>query len=358
MSTLFPDMRDEVDAKLLVELDTVLVYPKVVRMVSRVNAKIFVGNGLHEKEEWITINSNYTKNIFISSAKLIFFHPVLRPFVQYFIPELRTVWHCNCRARELVAPIIAQRKLLEKDTDFKKPNDSIQWLRDLVPAPDQDDAHFHGILQLGIGAVSMNMTSQLISNAIFNLATWPEYMPVLREEMEDVLSQAGGTWTMNSMGQLKKLDSFMKETSRHSGHLTVTFQRLARQPVTLSDGTQIPVGTMAFTPANAVNFDQEIYPDTNTFDGWRFYNLQQVSPQNEKKYQFVSTTKEQLQFGLGRHSCPGRWFAGHEIKLILAGLIDKFEFRLKHGEGRPKTMLFQTNQLPDPKAEILFKNRK
>ena len=140
--------------------------------------------------------------------------------MQYFISELRTVRKCNARARDLLSPIIQQRQTRERNGDLKKPNDAIEWLRDLVPEPDKNDPHFHGISQLGIGAVSVNTTSQLITNSIFNLATYPEYAPILREEIDSVLKEFGGEWTLESMGHLKKLDSFVKETLRHSGHLT------------------------------------------------------------------------------------------------------------------------------------------
>ena len=65
-----------------------------------------------------------------------------------------------------------------------------------------------------------------------------------------------------------------------------------------------------------------------------------------------------MQFGSGRHACPGRWFASHEIKVVLAAVMDRYELKLKDGEGRPKGMVFQTNQFPDAKAEILFKDRR
>lgn len=68
--------------------------------------------------------------------------------------------------------------------------------------------------------MSVNTTSQLITNAIFNLATYPEYVPILKEEIDSVLEESGGEWTLESMGKLKKLDSFMKETLRYNGHLT------------------------------------------------------------------------------------------------------------------------------------------
>lgn len=78
----------------------------------------------------------------------------------------------------------------------------------------------HGISQLLIASVSVGSTSHLLTNVIHNLATWPEYIPILRQEIEDVLSEAGGEWTTDSMGQLKKLDSFIKETLRLYGHAT------------------------------------------------------------------------------------------------------------------------------------------
>lgn len=149
------------------------------------------------------------------------FHPVLRPVAQFFIPELRSVWHCNRRARDLLAPILADRVMHEKCHDYKKPLDSVEWLRDdASDSKDRNDPHLHAIVQLIIGALSVNTTSQLITNSIFNLATWPEYVPILKQEIDDTLREAGGQWTMESMAQLQKLDSFIKETLRHSGHLT------------------------------------------------------------------------------------------------------------------------------------------
>ena len=44
--------------------------------------------------------------------------------------------------------------------------------------------------------------------------------------------------------------------------------------------------------------------------------------------------------------------------MVLAAMIGRYEVRLKDGEGRPESIVFQTNQFPDPKAEILFKDTK
>lgn len=93
-------------------------------------------------------------------------------------------------------------------------------MRDLVPEPDKSDAHLHGIIQLAIASISVGSTSHLITNIIFNLATWPEFQMLLKKEIDDTLAEAGGEWTVESMGQLKKLDSFMKESLRFNGHVT------------------------------------------------------------------------------------------------------------------------------------------
>lgn len=143
--------------------------------------------------------------------------------MQYFVSELRTIRKCNEKAQEFLAPILKQRDIQEKSGDFKKPNDSVEWLRDLVPESDRSDPHFHGIAQLGISVVAVNTTSQLVVNSILNLATYHKYVPILQEEIESVLKESGGEWTLESMGNLKKLDSFIKESLRCDGHLTGEF---------------------------------------------------------------------------------------------------------------------------------------
>lgn len=145
----------------------------------------------------------------------------MRPVAQYFIPELKSVWRCNKRAQDIIAPILSERAVREKSGDFKKPRDSIEWFRDDTSNPkDKQDPQLHALAQLLLGALSVNTTTQLITNSLSNLATYPEYVPILRQEIKDTYIANGGKWTMYSMAQMQKLDSFIKETLRHAGHLT------------------------------------------------------------------------------------------------------------------------------------------
>ena len=141
-----------------------------------------------------------------------------------------------------------------------------------------------------------------------------------------------------------------------------TFQRRALKNLELSDGTAYPEGSLLFTPSSAISFDSTIYPDPSTFDGLRFYKLRQQAPKDGKvaakfKQEFVATSKDFMQFGLGRHSCPGRWFASHLTKLVLVSLLLNYEFGFKEGETKLKTFLFQTTNMPNPKTRILVRKK-
>jgi cytochrome P450 len=138
--------------------------------------------------------------------------------------------------------------------------------------------------------------------------------------------------------------------------LIASFTRKTAKDITLSNGTFLPKNTFLFAPALAISFDTSLYPNADAFDGLRFYNLRQQSPEDENRYQLTSIGKTQVHFGVGRHACPGRWLASVEIKLILATLILQYDLKVKDGV-RPKNILMQAVQFVDPTAEVLFKQR-
>ena len=257
----------------------------------------------------------------------------------------------------LLRPIVQQRELDEKGHGYVKPVDTIEWTRDLLPKREKEDYLKITILQLSTGAAAIHTTAQLLTNVLFDLAARPEYIELLREETQKVFQQNKGEWNVESMGQLKKMDSFMKESQRHFTATVITFQRKTLQAITLSDGTYLPANTYFFSPSTAISADTAVYENPEEFDGLRFYNKRQQNPGDDMKYQLISTANTQMHFGLGRHACPGRWFASYEIKLILIILLSKFDIKLKEGETRPKNFIFQTANSPNPAAEILFRSR-
>ena len=50
--------------------------------------------------------------------------------------------------------------------------------------------------------------------AMYNLCAMPECIPVLRTEAERALGQSKGVWTLETLNNLHRLDSFLKESQR------------------------------------------------------------------------------------------------------------------------------------------------
>jgi cytochrome P450 len=75
--------------------------------------------------------------------------------------------------------------------------------------------------------------------------------------------------------------------------------------------------------------------------------------------QLQTTNEQNLGFGYGKHSCPGRFFAANEIKMILARLL--LDYDLKNEDG--STVRYAQIESggftsPDPSKNLLFRKVK
>jgi cytochrome P450 len=79
--------------------------------------------------------------------------------------------------------------------------------------------------------------------------------------------------------------------------------RLALRPLTLSNGMTIPAGTLVAIPASATHRDEITYPNPDESDGFRFAKLRENEGDTiTSGYQSVSTSSENVAFGLGRRT--------------------------------------------------------
>ena len=79
--------------------------------------------------------------------------------------------------------------------------------------------------------------------------------------------------------------------------------RLALRPFTFSNGVTVPAGTLVSIPAIAVHTDETNYPNAEEFDGFRFAKLRESKDDKvTSRHQTVSTSSENLAFGLGKHT--------------------------------------------------------
>ncbi|RYP18561.1 hypothetical protein DL765_003846 [Monosporascus sp. GIB2] len=116
----------------------------------------------------------------------------------------------------------------------------------------------------------------------------------------------------------------------------VRFGRKVMKPLRFSDGTKIPAGSrialflwyVRVIPADSHVRDPEHYPEPTIFNPHRFADIRNgvkedpLNLVNKEQYQFISPTKENTSFSIGRHACLGRFLAAHEIKMMAARVLD------------------------------------
>lgn len=151
-------------------------------------------------------------------------HP-LRPLAAKFLPLCRKLRAEAEEARAIIAPVLKERrarrtqgtqqaseksaeKEREEEEEEEAPGDMIEWAEQTANGAVYDPA----LLQMKVSLASIHTTSDLVSQAIFNLCSRPELVDDLRKEVISVIGQQG--WVKTAIYQLKLMDSVLKETQR------------------------------------------------------------------------------------------------------------------------------------------------
>ncbi|GAP88426.2 putative cytochrome P450 [Rosellinia necatrix] len=343
------------------------LHEKLLRVVAQASARIFVGYPLCRDEEWLECSTKFALDVMTGGEKLKQWHPWLRPIAQYFVPEMTRIRGDHRRALELLRPELERRRRLERERKGEEEegggaaagrNDMIEWMRQR--SKKLGDASFDdkelANLQMLTATAAIHTTRLAIIHVLYDLAARPEYIELLREEILEVTKGDGGKLRKQHLTQMRKLDSFMKESQRHNPPSVATYQRKAMVPITLSNGFHIPAGTIVQCNTNMLDEAPAAWGDPNAFDGLRFHRLRGASPEDANRFQFAGTSYDSMQFGFGRDACPGRFFASNQIKIALAYILSHYDLRFADGVvGRPKNLMFEVNVLADPSVKVLFR---
>ncbi|EJD07466.1 cytochrome P450 [Fomitiporia mediterranea MF3/22] len=362
LALLFDDIRDEIICAfgdiIPVKGDDWVAIPAldmVRHVVCRASNRIFVGVPLCRDPEFIKLSINFTIDILKTVYMIQDTPTLLRPIVgALFSPTARSVR----QAMKLLRPLLEERFRMydENGDDWPgKPVDMISWLIDEASKNEKRSVRDLTTRMLAVNFAAMHTSSSSFTHALFHLAAEPNYIPTLREEIEQVIKEDG--WSKVAMTKMWKLDSFMKESQRMNGIHLLTLNRKIMSDLTLPDGTFLPAGTFIAANVAGMHRDDSYYPDANKFDGFRFSKLREQSSGEGVKHQMVNTSPEYLAFGHGRHACPGRFFAVNELKAMMAYLILNYDVKAEVEGVRPENVYHRARLSPNPKAKVLFKKR-
>ncbi|KID64198.1 ent-kaurene oxidase, partial [Metarhizium brunneum ARSEF 3297] len=345
------------------------VYDKLLQLSALVNGRMFVGLPLSRDQDWIDISIGYTMAMVQGIRAIQRTKPLLRPILVPFLPEMKALRDLQRRAAKILRPhyefIIGTHQGAGTE---KKPARNqynlISWMlkqMDLQRTGTDFDHLVHEQLFAGFG--SIHATSITVTNAIFDLAARPEYILALQEEIQTVLDQEQGhVLRKESLPKFRKIDSLLRESQRMN---PVAWGRrvVAKDGIKLSNGqTMPPNATIGFvhplapyvkTPAtlkSPLDYDPN-QPPLGEFYPFRSYELRRL-PGQENAHQFTQTGNDNLNFGHGAMSCPGRFFASAEAKCILIEFLRRYTVALGpggEGEGgindlkRPKNIVIPGN---------------
>lgn len=190
----------------------------VLRLVSHIAARHFVGYPLCRDEEWLSTAMKYTENAFRTIIVIRLFPDWVKPFVALFIPYAWKVSSALKKAQSIIVPVIKERRRAGAhkggNASYQKPNDFLEWMMDEANEDDgQPDKLAHRLLILTLAAV--HTTSMAATQALFDLTARPEYIEPLYWEVSQAVAEDGG-FKKTTLTKMRKLDSFMRESQRLS----------------------------------------------------------------------------------------------------------------------------------------------
>lgn len=356
----FDDVRDEIMLAFEDEIPARNEWIKrpgmksVLQIVARASNRLFVGLPVCRNQEYIDLNIRFTIEVVLSARPLRLLPEFLKPLAARWLTPLQRSIKVAIKHLE---PIIRERmqKYEEYGKDYAdKPNDFLTWLMD-VATGSRYTVEDLVMRLLNINFVAVHTSSLSFTNALFCLAAHPQYVEELRKEVEDVVKEHG--WSKASLQKMRKVDSFLKESERFCGMGALTANRKVLKDFTFSDGTVVPAGTMLAIPSHALHHDDQFYQDGHEFKPFRFSEIREEDGEFIK-HQMITPNSQYVFFGIGRHACPGRFFAVNELKTLLAHLLMTYDVKFENEGVLPEMQWYGVSSIPNREAEVLFRKRK
>ncbi|CAO3627512.1 unnamed protein product [Cunninghamella blakesleeana] len=312
------------------------VFPMIQHMVAKASASVIVGIELAKNEQLI----DSFKNMVIEVGSELNPKPILE--LVPTIDRLR-MWMIGKTSQKVkkhrqqltnaLKPEIDSRleKMKLKDSNWERPDDVLQHIIESDEFAYNMDVYQYTleVLTFFIFA-ALHTTSENGTVALYRILGEPGLIDELLKEQNEVLESEGidsncgpEVFTREILNKFVKLDSAIREAFRVKNvHIALPHTNISKENVVLSSGVVIRPGETVFANTYGNHIDaslQKNIDDLKNYKPFRFVDAEKNSAKIGDDYLF---------FGMGKHACPGRWFAIQEIKTTIAYLIRRFEFEV------------------------------
>lgn len=110
----------------------------IIRVVSRMSTRVFMGGELCQDDEWIKASSEYTAVAFGVGWELGYYPRWSRPYVHWFLPSCWRVRRLLADCRRILKPHLERRKV--KKSQGVQFDDSIEWFEEVYKNRKYDPA--------------------------------------------------------------------------------------------------------------------------------------------------------------------------------------------------------------------------
>ncbi|KAL5363166.1 cytochrome P450 [Aspergillus floccosus] len=201
------------------------------------------------------------------------------------------------------------------------------------------------------------------SAAILDIASFPpenELYQQLRQEAAKVLGSEKEWTDPIAFKRLHYIDSAIRESLRLT---PVSLHASSREVIPLSGitlpaGQHLPQGIWVAASTLDIHTDERFYPKGQSYEPFRFVEEQTIEDCTSTAEQMVTkvaVTPTYLPFGAGRHACPGRHFALHLLKMIVAYTVLNYD--IEPLNKRPENIAFGHHVLVPPSATVRVRRR-
>ncbi|KAL8336215.1 hypothetical protein RB601_000164 [Gaeumannomyces tritici] len=357
----------------------VCVYETLRLVVGRVTNRVFIGAPLCRARALLNAGVAYAQAIPVAAQVLSLLPRMLRPLVAPLVtlPNRRyeRAWF------RLAVPEVERRlRALDVNDSGNYKNDEtapatatgdfLDWaIADALISADliQRRPEMLAARVLLVNAAAVHTSAFAITHVLLDLAgagrdRGAAYVDALRREVAAALAAHGGVWSKCALADMPRLDSTFRESQRLNTVLAVGPLRIVSGPtgVVTPSGVRLPPGYQVGVAAYAMHTDPNIWgPDACEFRPFRFvaddgeYSGAVGGARSAEAW--ATTSARYLSFGAGRNSCPGRFFAAAELKLLLAHILLHYDIEFR--EQRPPNQWFGSNHLPPTKAAIRIRRR-
>eukprot|EP01102_Stenamoeba_stenopodia_P004976 TRINITY_DN1547_c0_g1_i1.p1 TRINITY_DN1547_c0_g1~~TRINITY_DN1547_c0_g1_i1.p1 ORF type:complete len:520 (-),score=126.68 TRINITY_DN1547_c0_g1_i1:81-1640(-) len=234
----------------------------------------------------------------------------------------------------LLYPVIERRrKAMREAAQNGKTYEQFDFLQFLLEAKNPDGSEIDKKIVVNRMGAMIFAALSVSAIALHNFLCWMAQRPDVREkiynEQRDVIKvmreqgpssipDEDVTYSKAALERMKYLDAAVREALRLR-RVHMSSPRMAMEDVALGD-LVLPKGSFVTINAWAIHTNEAKYPNPEKFDPDRFLQSEAI------------TSNDYVIFGLGKHTCPGKFFAFHMLKCIGAHVIRNFELSVKDNQ--------------------------